>query len=211
MKRAFLSFAVAIMSMVAIASDADLLIWEIDLDGNKNGLEGTGFSSISQFFLRSLTDPLQTISLGKYSYKDVPFTSANSDPTFSSGIGEWTQGNGQTENVYFLDMGSLLRDNNITSADYDSYEFIMQLANNDGAGIMWSEHFTDSSKTPLYLSTVINSGLYDSEKIGNMLNPEFDFLSVSFNFGSHLVPEPTSGLLMMLGAGLLALRRRRRA
>ncbi|MBR6733651.1 MAG: PEP-CTERM sorting domain-containing protein [Kiritimatiellae bacterium] len=41
-----------------------------------------------------------------------------------------------------------------------------------------------------------------------MLNP---VVPSGFNFGSHLVPEPTSGLLMMLGAGLLALRRRRRA
>jgi len=41
-----------------------------------------------------------------------------------------------------------------------------------------------------------------------MLNP---LTGTVFNFGTHLVPEPTSGLLMMLGAGLLALRRRRRA
>ena len=42
----------------------------------------------------------------------------------------------------------------------------------------------------------------------NMMNP---LTGTVFNFGTHLVPEPTSGLLMMLGAGLLALRRRRRA
>lgn len=212
MKRVILSLAVAIISMVAVASDADLLVWDIDLENNPNDLAGTGFSSISQFYLRSISDPSQTIGLGQYTYSDLPFSDANKDPTFSSGVGDWSEAFGQTSSLYFLDMESLLSQNNITADDYGSYEFIMQLSNNDGAGIMWSEHFSDSSKTPLYLSTVIKAGLYNSDTImGNMLNPDFDVRSISFNFGSHLVPEPTSGLLMMLGAGFLALRRRRRA
>lgn len=205
MKKALLSLAVAAMSMFAVASDADLLIWEISLDGNEQ-LEGTGFDAISQFYLRSISDPSQTISLSPYTYSNIPFTSANADPTFASGIGELAAV-GMTDKFYALDMASLIADNNIT--DYSEYEFIMQLTNN-GNLVGWSEHLWDMSKNPLLLSSVA-SNLIDSEKVGNMYNPEFNFMSHTFNFGSHLVPEPTSGLLMMLGAGLLALRRRRRA
>ena len=206
MKKALLSFAVAAMSMFAVASDADLLIWEIDLDGNEQ-LEGTGFDAISQFYLRSISDPSQTISLSQYTYSNIPFTSANADPTFAAGVGEWSENWGQTSNYYALDMASLIADNGIT--DYSGYEFIMQLENN-GNMVGWSEHLWDMSKNPLLLSAVADN-LLDSEKVGNIYNPEFNIMSHAFNFGSHLVPEPTSGLLMMLGAGLLALRRRRRA
>lgn len=210
MKKALLSLAVAAMSMYAVASDADLLIWEIDLYGNKH-LEGTGFDAISQFYLRSISDPSKTISLSPYTYFDIPFSQTTADPTFASGIAGgsdgWTVQNGQTVNYYAFNMASLIADNGIT--DYSGYEFIMQLTNN-GNLVGWSEHLWDASKNPLLLSAV-KSNLLNSEDVGNMMNPEFDIRTYAFNFGSHLVPEPTSGLLMMLGAGLLALRRRRRS
>ena len=209
MKKFFFSLAVAAMGVVAMAADTDLLVWDINTYENDNldgAMHGTPFSSISQFYLTSTTDPSTRINIGDYTYSDLALTQL--DQNLTSGIGSVGQ-YGLTESIYYTDFGKLLSQNNITASDYGDYEFIMQLDNN-GKMVAWSEDLFNPKSNPLLLSAVVNN-VINTSALGNMLNPETEIRAFSFNFGSHLVPEPTSGLLMMLGAGLLALRRRRRA
>lgn len=209
MKKFLFSLAVATMGVVAMAADTDLLVWDINTYENDNldgAMKGTPFSSISQFYLVSTKDPSARINIGDYTYSDLARTQL--DQGLTSGIG--TLGPyGMTESIYYTDFGKLLSQNNITANDYEAYEFIMQLDNN-GNMVAWSEDLFNPNSNPLLLSAVVGN-VFNTSQIGNMQNPETEIRAFSFNFGSHLVPEPTSGLLMMLGAGLLALRRRRRA
>ena len=207
----FICIAIALTigasAFAAVSPDTDILVWSIDIRANENvyddqPLSSVRFTDISQFYLQS-TETGDKIYIAPYTYTDKQLNtkaslSLNDYRNQSSRLGR--------TGSYYTDIGALLDANGIGADNYDTYEFIMQLDNN-GNMVAWSEHLFDPSNSgaaALYLSDVYSSFVNPS----TLLDPK---LPSAFNFGSHLVPEPTSGLLMMLGAGLLALRRRRRA
>jgi hypothetical protein len=206
MKRVSIIVAAAILiGAVAFSAGTDLLIWNVDLAGNEK-VEGAPFDSISKFYLKS-TQTGQTFSLANYTYMDSDL-STSAGEGFSAGI--FIPEDSFTD-PYYTDLGSLYNamatalDVDVSDINSSEWEFYMQLDNN-GQMVAWSEHMFDPTKSnaaSVYLSDVAGSVYNTSHPLsGNALPP-------AFNFGSHLVPEPTSGMLMMLGAGLLALRRRR--
>ena len=195
---------------LAYSADTDLLVWNIDMAQN-DVVGEVGFDSISKFYLKSTTGD-KTFSLADYTYVDKNL-SALVDSTFSSGLTfadeGWTR-------PYYTDVGQLYKDiaaysglDDISAIDKGVWEFYMQLDNN-GNMVAWSEHLYDptaDAEGAVYLADVVGS-VYHHDS--NMMNPAIP-RAFNFGMGSRLVPEPTSGLLLMMGAGLLALRRRRRA
>jgi hypothetical protein len=221
MKKIIALFALAVVGASALgANTTDLLIWNIDLTSNQD-VENKLYNQISQFYLKSTEDGTM-FNLANYTYTD-PSLAANTKvkSNFEGDLGptdfDYAEvglpGFYQPSKNMYTDWSSLKSaiyahtGETDEDADFGAWEFFMQLDNN-GNMIAWSEHLYDPSNknaTALYLDAVVPGSVYNS----NMLNPGTTI--IPFNFGSHLVPEPTSGLLMMLGAGLLALRRRRRA
>ena len=187
--------AFALPSMAAALSGTDMLMWSIDLE------ESDQFSSGSYPEFNKVTIGLRNGS----DYIDL-----NPNTYYIDG-GSLVGPNGPA-NVDAIDselgmagdfatkLGSL---ENYTAGAYEGYEVVIQLWNNDNL-VAFSDNTFDSSKH-IYLSSLERMTLPSDS------NPSAFAALVPINLDSRVVPEPTCGLLMMLGAGLLALRRRRRA
>ena len=217
MKKIFLATAITLLAIAAHSNDADILIWDIRLWENGNetvapGITSAGFDAISKFYLKSTTGDT-AFNLSDYTYATSDALvggGATVSSIFAPGLDDAAYGYAGS---YYTNISKLREDivsatglSDISEIDDRAWEFYMQLDNN-GNRVAWSEHLYDptaDSSSAVYLSSVSGS-IYNSSTPFHTINPP------TFNFGSHLVPEPTSGLLMMMGAGLLALRRRRRA
>ena len=214
MKKLLLIAAAITIGTIASAS-TDLLVWSIDLSQNPNndvapGISSAGFNSISKFYLKS-TETGKTFDLLGYTFMDQGLSQSAGD-NFSNGLPFGDLG---FSNPYYTNMSKLYTDIEAylgtldpanTEIKGNQWEFYMQL-NNNSEMVAWSEHMYNPTANP-------SSSVYLQDVGASRFTPSgpYDPVTVPiFNFGSHLVPEPTSGLLMMLGAGLLALRRRRSA
>ena len=82
------------------------------------------------------------------------------------------------------------------------YSFVLELVNNDLE--------VQAASSPMSYSTLASNGRIVSNSVFDSLTPvNYSTYNVGSYSGAGIdVPEPTSGLLMLLGASLLALRRR---
>lgn len=205
MKKIFFAvlFATAV-SFLAKASDVDMLIWNIDLwdswvyqpmienETSPFNLTDGGITSI-RFGLQNGDDESSFIDLaGKTRYLEQS-TTLSSTTGYAPGL---TYGYSGLAGNYATDLSDYSND------DYGGYEVLIQLYNNDTL-IAVSDNIFDSSKH-LYLSDLARTTM-GSDKL------PVSAWEIGIRLGGRVVPEPTSGLLLMMGAGLLALRRRRRA
>lgn len=178
----------------AMASDMDMLVWQIDLTDSwvYEGSETLpSFNKINAWLQSGdnivRLEPLTYTTADHSSVYDVTVD----PPVITGGIDP----DGYTT-TYATDL------TNYSNDDYGGYELMMQLWFNDTL-VSVSENLYDSSKH-IYLSALART------MVTSDMDPSNMFASIN-QLGGRMVPEPTSGLLMMLGAGLLALRRRRRA
>ncbi len=135
-----------------------------------------------------------------YTGNDVAFATLNAIPSSSVTPGAAaTPGSGTTIDVLEVVGGTTAAPTLGDLGDYGSsgYSFFVELFNASGESV-YTQHAV--SYTDLVTSGYVSTGGVDV--------PSFSG-TVGFNGAS--VPEPTSGVLMLIGASLLALRRRKLA
>lgn len=198
MKKILFSVFLAMFAFQLSASDADLLVWNIDLAESWVYQDGNypAFNNIT-FGLQNGSDTTTFIDLKEKTHYLVGDTALST----STGYGPGLTDTGAAEGSGII--GNFATDLSDYSNDvYGGYEVLIQLYFNDEL-VAVSDNIFDSSKH-FYLRDLARTTITSDEL-------PVSAWDIGINLGSHVVPEPTSGLLMMMGAGLLALRRRRRA
>ena len=204
-KMIFMISAALTLGAFADELSTDVLMWYINLGSSPDPTvsdEHTTFSTLN-FFLRSTTDPsAETVNLNNYTHL---FTSGGSS---DAGIDSGINANGRFAGVYVTDLSSAGNDAGIT--DWSTYEFMMALENG-GNLVAWSSTLFNSQADQVLLHDLQTANAVYNRVEGGDLNPTAMPSGVTpYNFGPNVVPEPTGGLLMLVGGALLALRRKRK-
>ena len=198
----------AAFGLAARADGTDVLMWYLDLSQSPDATTqaDTTFGSINFYMVKS-DDKSRTpvVSLNQKTYADMGnLQDGKNGGNLSSGI----EANGYRAGLYYTD----LRDID-PSYLQGGYEFMMTLYSGGDlkAWTAWLYNDNLAADDPMRatLSKIQqSSGLYSLGELTSDLAPS---VAGAYNFGQNVVPEPTGGLLMLVGASLLALRRRRRA
>ena len=181
-------FAAALAGTAWAETSADVLIWDINTKEDKASYDGAtrNFDTIKFWAIDSNK---QETDLTQYTYIGPEYLLANNTEGLAGSGGE-IAGDGTTSaGTFYTDM----------SAFKEGYTFMAEL--------YLGGTTVDRMLTPLTWSQFMDavvSGL-TQEKLDQF--PEA--LPNPYNMASSMVPEPTSGLLLVIGGALLALRRRR--
>ena len=181
-------FAAALAGTAWAETSADVLIWDINTKEDKASYDGAtrNFDTIKFWAIDSNK---QETDLTQYTYIGPEYLLANNAEGLA-GSGGKIAGDGTTSaGTFYTDM----------SAFKEGYTFMAEL--------YLGGTTVDRMLTPLTWSQFMDavvSGL-TQEKLDQF--PEA--LPNPYNMASSMVPEPTSGLLLVIGGALLALRRRR--
>lgn len=185
--------ALVAAGLMGLSASADVLYWQVNQDG-ATFKDGTG--TPEQAYLMATAEN----NANSPFYVSSNLDSAGNELGEAVGVGTFANG-GMAAGV--LDAAKILSWANDTpygsSGDsLSALSFFVELY--DGAG-NWVGQTTPQTYQSLVDSGAISSGL----------NPSFSGVNsaVGGSSGSYAVPEPTSGLLMLVGLGALALRRRR--
>lgn len=194
-----LTVGVAFVATALAETSTDVLMWYLDLgDSPEDGIHSQTFTSLD-FYLRSTDDPSQTISLNQYTYLNPDDVGTGNGAGTASGI------DGSFAGVYHTDLAGA------GNIDYTKYEFMLALYNG-GSLVAWSETLFNGEPEPVLKGALDSANALYNRASGGDLNPsEIPAGATPYNFGPHMVPEPTGGLLMLVGGALLALRRKRKA
>ena len=190
----------AAFGLAAWAEGTDVLMWYLNVGESDYTDAAAGFDSLNFYMVES----------GDMSRK--PVVNLNERTYANAGdIGgsEWgiSAGNGVDTGVYYTDLRGIGNINN--------YEFMMTLYNG-GDLVAWTKWLYNDNLAADQHVTIASiqaaqeaSGLYSIASLSDLAGGGSSL--TPYGFGKDVVPEPTGGLLMLVGASLLALRRRRRA
>lgn len=178
-------------------TSTDVLMWYLDLgDSSEDGIHNQTFDTLD-FYLRSTDDPSDKINLTPYTYLNMDDVGTGQGAGTASGI------DGSFAGVYYTDLSGA------GDIDYTKYEFMMSLYSG-GSLVAWSETLFNGEPDPVLKSTLETANALYNRANGGDLNPQQGPTATPYNFGPNVVPEPTGGLLMLVGGALLALRRKRK-
>ena len=182
-------------TLLAVADDtsSDVLVWYVDTEEAVGGGQNATFDTIN-FWAVDAND--NKIGLGGLTYTspedlkaarygDLGGGPAGSGATISLGA------NGTATDNYYTDLSSYVGDN--------GYTYLMELYRNGDTAAAWT-------MTSLSLSD-IQTAITSLNNLTDDFN-RIDESTLAINLGNGMVPEPTSGLLLLVGGALLALRRR---
>lgn len=206
MRKLFLAFSLLLASTCAVrAGDESVLWWMFDETTPINDINGSGATfTIDTLVGRGDAEgkTVNAIRIGAYDGDTL--------------LGYLTINDGGGNNLPYYSVPTLDFDNpdapswdaGPTYANLGSYatepgvSFMIELGNWDaslGAGKEWQILAHSDRETMANLKEFLDVGDFDKHT------------TLAWTGGSYSVPEPSSGLLILIGAGLLALRRRRRA
>ena len=182
-------------------TSADVLVWYVDTSAASEGGQNAAFDEIKFWAVDS--DNNKVLGLGGLTYTDPEQLLAKNysdlvGKNSSDSSSDTTPGTGGEFNIFTpasTTDGPYYTD--VTGFNDNGYSFLMELYNG-GQRVDWMIQ-------PLSLAEVQQaSGVF------HISDQNLTEIGDGFNFGSAMVPEPTSGLLLLVGGALLALRRRRR-
>lgn len=182
----------AVAGLLGLSASADVLYWQV----NDTAASGSGVKDT----------PTQAYLMASAANGDKYYVSSNLDAAgneLGEVVGVGTFANGGTA-AGVLDLAKILSwTEGTTSASANNLglsdlSFFVELYNDAGQWV--------GQTTPQSYETLVNSGA-----ISSGFNHNFTGVNsaVGSGSGSYSVPEPTSGLLMLVGLGALALRRRK--
>ncbi len=181
-------FAAALAGASWAETSADVLIWDINTKQDGASYDGAtrNFDSIKFWAIDSNN---KETDLTQYTYIGPEFLLANKAEGLA-GSGGTIAGDGTTSaGTFYTDLSAFKG---------EGYTFMAELYLNGTT--------VDRMLTPLTWEQFANSVV--GGLTGDMLD-QFPTLPSPYNMASTMVPEPTSGLLLVIGGALLALRRRR--
>ena len=189
-------FALTVAALVGLSASADVLYWQVNTDEAAANSKGTPV----QAYLMAKAD--RNSSSPFYVSENLDASGNN----IGAGVAVSSFSDGSTMVGGVMDLSKILSwadDNTTASAagisSLSALSFFIELY--DGAG-NWVGTTDAKSYDSLVASGAISSGL----------NPNFTGVNSALGGAGSTysnVPEPTSGLLMLVGLGALALRRRK--
>ena len=185
-------------AMVAEADSGTDLYWYLDLGESEQWAGGTA-PSFDRFSINLWSaDGSDKVNLNG----STVFFDANDHAQAAGNTGGVN--NDGTAGLYRTDLSGYAG-----NSAYDGYEFLITLYNggwNAENMVAWSPQLYNWQADSLTLGAMLADHA-DSFTTASDLNPVG--AATYYNFGATLVPEPSGGLLLLVGGALLALRRRR--
>ena len=193
--------AVAAVAFGAFASDTDVLMWYLNLaDSPDAGTAAETTFDTLNFYMVASDDPNRT-----------PVQNLNSR-TYSN-IGDLQNGENAGIPASSIQDGFMTGNfyTDLSGITMDGYEFMMTLYSG-GDLVAWTKWlYNDHLDTAEHVTaaSIQATGTGFGTVSGGDLAGGTGFSVSPYGFGKDVVPEPTGGLLMLVGGALLALRRRK--
>ena len=182
MKKLLLLGAIA---LVATVSQASYLYWQVDMSDTASSFGIDTDRDYTFRFVQVYNDTKTTLDVYSYntstkSYQEL--SNPESIPSMTAETGH-----------LFADVGT------VTEGNADAYSYYIEVT---GYSISGASGWQNQSEVITYANAVADGHIVDDLSA-------MAVMPTAWTGGTYMAPEPTSGLLLLVGASLLALKRRK--